>query len=180
MRPSTDVVLSALKKQFPALEPRTLVPFGEGMDFYAYELDGDTIVRVPRRQEVAAHLAAEYRLLRLLGRRMRIGIPKPTLLGSPDRELRFSFIGYPKIGGSSALRLHIVPDRSLARQLGTLLATLHRVTRRTVTRIGIGIISVEQSLGEALTHARIDIRYLILLCHKMICLRPDPAPGAAG
>jgi aminoglycoside phosphotransferase (APT) family kinase protein len=160
MKPSEAIVLDELKRQLPGLRPKRLVPLGEGMDFYAYELDEETIIRVPQRRELEPHLIVEVRLLDCLSRSSPLAVPKPTFLGSPSRRLPFGFMIYRKIEGTSALQMTTRPTKGLAVKLGALLNYMYRFPRRTAAAIGLEVIPVERSITEALTQARIDRKYL--------------------
>jgi macrolide phosphotransferase len=137
-----------------------MVALGAGMDYVAYELDGQTIVRVPRHADVQAYLPVEYALLRRLHRSMPLRIPLPTILGLPGLKLRYGFIGYRKIDGTSALQSPQRPGRVIARQLGRLLTCLHGISRETLTRIGVRTVPAEEALGQAVAQARTDMSYL--------------------
>lgn len=103
-----------VEELFPQLEARTVVAIDEGWDSLVVEVDGEWIVRVPRREEVRTSLATEVRLLPELAPALPVPIPRFEHVsegGVTYRKLR----GSPADGSSAAL----------GSRIGRFLAALH-------------------------------------------------------
>jgi aminoglycoside phosphotransferase (APT) family kinase protein len=90
----------------------------EGWDSVVLEVDGDWIVRIPRREEVRGWIRREARLLPELAPVLPVPVPRFEVV--EDRDDLF-FVAYRKLPGKALGD----PSVSLAAQLGRFLAALH-------------------------------------------------------
>jgi aminoglycoside phosphotransferase (APT) family kinase protein len=105
-------VEEALTEALPDVEPRTLLPIETGWDSVAVDVDGEWILRVARRDEVAATYRVEIALLPELAPLFPVAVPTPIRTG-PDWILTRRIAGEP---------FH---TSAVVRPLGELLAALH-------------------------------------------------------
>jgi aminoglycoside phosphotransferase (APT) family kinase protein len=105
-------VEEALAEALPGVEPRTLRTIETGWDSVAVDVDGEWILRVARRDEVAATYRVEIVLLPELAPMFSVAIPVPVRAG-PDWILTRRIAGKPFHTGAEI------------RPLGELLAALH-------------------------------------------------------
>ena len=101
---------------FPRLRPRAVRTIDEGWDSLVLDVDGDWIVRIPRRAEVARSMEMEGTLLRELEPALPVAVPRFELVAANgvravDR----------KLGGSPLATV----DRAVAAGIGRFLAALH-------------------------------------------------------
>ena len=101
---------------FPQLGARDVVAIEEGWDSLVLDVDGEWIVRIPRRDPVREILEVEARLLPELAPAVPVPIP-----GFEHVAEDFRAVAYRKLGGSP-----VDATRSeLGAQLGRFLAALH-------------------------------------------------------
>jgi aminoglycoside phosphotransferase (APT) family kinase protein len=112
------------------LEVRTVVEIDEGWDSSVFEIDGEWIVRVPRRAEVREAVRVEARLLRELGPALPIAVPRFEAM--EDAHDLF-FVAYRKLPGEPLGG----PPASLAPQLASFIAALHDFPRTRAARAGV-------------------------------------------
>jgi aminoglycoside phosphotransferase (APT) family kinase protein len=118
------------------LEAASVVPIEEGWDSSVFEVDGEWIVRVPRRKEVREWMRVEAALLPALA--AALPVPVPQFEAVEDTADDF-FVLYRKLGGE---RLSVEACRGpygaqVARQLGDFLADLHAFPRERATAAGL-------------------------------------------
>jgi aminoglycoside phosphotransferase (APT) family kinase protein len=102
---------------FPELEAGTVVAIEDGWDSLVLEVDGEWIVRVPRRPQVQEWLETEIRLLPELAPTLPAPIPRfEHVAGNGVRA-----VAYRKLRGSPL----DVSRPGLAGQIGRFLAALH-------------------------------------------------------
>jgi len=108
------VSVELVAELFPQLEPHTVVAIEEGWDSLVLEVNGQWIVRLPRREQVREWLETEIRLLPELAPTLPVPIPRferATEAGVVYRKL----VGAP-----------LDPSRlALGHQAGRFLAALH-------------------------------------------------------
>jgi aminoglycoside phosphotransferase (APT) family kinase protein len=105
-------VEEALAEALPGVEPHKVRTIETGWDSVAVEVDGEWIVRVARREEVAATYRVEIALLPELAPLFPVAVPAPVRAG-PDWILTRRIAGQPFHKGAEI------------RPLGELLAALH-------------------------------------------------------
>ena len=86
--------IRALVERCFALAPRTIFEIDAGWDSHVFEIDGEWIVRVPRRPEVTEWMRREIELLPELARALTVPIPEPELVA-----LEPVCFGYRKLRG---------------------------------------------------------------------------------
>jgi aminoglycoside phosphotransferase (APT) family kinase protein len=132
-------VHDALRRRIEArlgVEGATVVEIEEGWDSLVLELDGEWIVRVPRRDEVRRSMRDEVRLLRALAPVLPVPVPRVEVV---EDEAEVFFVAYRKLLGRP---LEEAPA-SLAAELASFLAALHGFPRE---RAGV---PPQQELTEA-------------------------------
>ena len=101
---------------FPRFRPREVRAIEDGFDSLVLELDGDWIVRVPRRPQVHEALATEIRLLPELGPTLPAPIPRFEYVADDGRAVAYrKLVGHPVD----------VSRAALGAELGRFLAALH-------------------------------------------------------
>jgi aminoglycoside phosphotransferase (APT) family kinase protein len=111
--------IALLWRHFPALEFRDVRVVEDGWDSLVLDLDGEWIVRFPRRPEVEQWMEREIALLPELAARLPVEIPRFDLIARNGVVC----VGYRKIAGSPArndLGARTGDD------LGCFLSSLHR------------------------------------------------------
>lgn len=99
---------------FPELEPRTVVAIEEGWDSLVLEVNGEWIVRIPRREQVREWMATEVRLLPELAPTLPMPIPR-------FEHVSEAGVAYRKLPGAPIDS----PSAALGHQAGRFLAALH-------------------------------------------------------
>jgi aminoglycoside phosphotransferase (APT) family kinase protein len=105
-----------VEELFPQLRPGDVVAIEEGWDSLVLDVDGEWIVRIPRRDAVRETLEVEVRLLPELAPALPVPIP-----GFEHVADEFRAVAYPKLGGSPV----DVSVPGLGAELGRFLAALH-------------------------------------------------------
>jgi aminoglycoside phosphotransferase (APT) family kinase protein len=118
-------VEEALAEALPGVEPRRLRTIESGWDSVAVEVDGEWILRVARRDEVAATYRVEIAVLPELGPLFPVAVPVPIRVG-PDWILTRRIPGEPFHTGADI------------RLLGELLAALHAFDVERARQLGAG------------------------------------------
>ena len=119
-----------LRAQFPELPARSVTLLGEGWDSEVYEVDGEWVVRFPKRAAVQETLARERALLPQLAQVLPVAVPRFELFGEPCELFPYRFVGYRKLPGVPA-QLQLTAalsergQRAIAQQLGEFLGALH-------------------------------------------------------
>ena len=119
------------------LEAARIVRIEEGWDSSVFEVDGEWIVRVPRRPEVREWMQVEAALLPALSD--ALPVPVPQFAAVEDAPSEF-FVLYRKLEGEalSAEACRGPGGTQLAEQLGRFLAALHAFPRERATEAGLG------------------------------------------
>jgi aminoglycoside 2''-phosphotransferase len=101
--------------------PAEVVAIGDGWDHDTFLVDGDLIVRFPRRDENVDGLRRELRLLPALADHLLYGIPRPSVTGEHDGR---PFAGYPMIAGRE-VEPEDLEDEALRASLADAIRALH-------------------------------------------------------
>lgn len=110
--------VDVLRARFPALEFRDVRTVEDGWDSLVLDLDGEWIVRFPRRPEVEEWMEREIALLPELAEKLPVAVPRFELLARNGVVC----VGYRKLPGSPAwTRL----SERTGEDLGTFLLALH-------------------------------------------------------
>jgi aminoglycoside phosphotransferase (APT) family kinase protein len=120
------VSLALVEELFPQLEARSVVAIDEGWDSLVLEVDGEWIVRVPRRPEVCAAVEVEVRLLPELAPMLPAPVPR-------FEHVTEKGVAYRKLRGSplDAAR------PALGREVGRFLAALHAFPVERARELGV-------------------------------------------
>jgi macrolide phosphotransferase len=108
-----------VERLFPDLTVRSFEPIGDGWTVFTYEVNGDTIVQLPRSPYAGERLRAQMGMLPELARELPAAVPLPTFV-SDDPEA----MGYRKIEG---IPVDAAPDGPWPERLGRFLSDLHAV-----------------------------------------------------
>jgi aminoglycoside phosphotransferase (APT) family kinase protein len=90
------------------IDAADVVQIEEGWDSSVLEIDGEWIVRVPRREEVRPAVRLEARLLPELAPRLAVPVPRFEVV--EDSEEAF-FVAYRKLPGEPLAELHRFPRK---------------------------------------------------------------------
>jgi aminoglycoside phosphotransferase (APT) family kinase protein len=137
---SATLAAELLARQFPELEPIQLEALGVGWDNSAFVLNGEYVVRFPRRKVAVPLLERELSVLPQLAPELPLPIPVPTLVGHPDLDYPWPFVGYRMLQGRTACRARS-SERARdanAEALGAFLGALHSVTAERAAAFGAG------------------------------------------
>jgi aminoglycoside phosphotransferase (APT) family kinase protein len=88
-----ELAASLLREQFPALRARQVVLFETGWDNAAFLVDGEWLVRFPRRAIALPGVRREMAVLPRLAARLPLPVPVPELLGQPSARYPWPFWG---------------------------------------------------------------------------------------
>jgi aminoglycoside phosphotransferase (APT) family kinase protein len=118
------------------LEASIVERIEEGWDSTVYEVNGEWIVRVPRRDEVRVWMRREASLLPVLAPALPVPVPR---FEAVEDTVAVSFVAYPKLSGQplGATAYRGGDGSSLAVRLGEFLAALHAFPREQATRAGV-------------------------------------------
>jgi aminoglycoside phosphotransferase (APT) family kinase protein len=125
------VVARVLHEQAPELAGRPIALLGRGFDHEAYEVDGEWVVRMPMRAEVAARLPIELAAMELAREAgLALAVPEVVRRGVSSAVYPHQFCIYRKLHGIAARRLPLAAlcVAENAALIGRTLSTLHRVT----------------------------------------------------
>jgi aminoglycoside phosphotransferase (APT) family kinase protein len=143
--------------QFPALRPARAAFVDQGWDSETYAVNGEWIVRFPKREDVVPSQTLERTLLAVLAPRLPVPIPVPSLLGEPCAEFPFPFLGYRRLEGVQAvdLRPSDVDGEALARRLAAFVTALHAVPAAEAIALGVPERPPRDPLDARDRHARV-------------------------
>jgi aminoglycoside 2''-phosphotransferase len=114
-----------ISTNFTRFRGRHAVFLDEGWDFQVFEVDANWLFRFPKREESAARLMKEYRLLSDLKEWVSLPVPDYQYFRESHEGSSWPFAGHIKILGTPADVAEAVNWPSVARQLGLFLAELH-------------------------------------------------------
>ncbi len=137
---SETLAAELLARQFPELAPITLDALGVGWDNSAFVLNGEYVVRFPRRKVAVPLLERELSVLPHIAPELPLPIPVPTLVGRPELDYPWPFLGYRMLQGRTACRARS-SERARhdnAEALGAFLGALHSLTAERATSFGAG------------------------------------------
>jgi aminoglycoside phosphotransferase (APT) family kinase protein len=135
-----NVPLAAVRDRLPGVVGRRVARVEHGWDFDVRVLDGEWIVRVPRRPEVARRVTAETALLELLGPALPVAVPRFEAVG--DGEL--PWVAYRRLRGRPIAR------GARAGPVAAFLAALHTFPTEPAARVGIPARDWRHMLGGVL------------------------------
>ncbi|MBD0329510.1 MAG: phosphotransferase [Thermoleophilia bacterium] len=119
---------AVVEELFPQLQPRHVRAIEDGWDSLVLDLDGDWIVRIPRRAQVRETLVTEIRLLPELGPTLPVPTPRFEQICGDDRA-----VAYRKVLGDPV----DVSRTVLGEQLGRVLAALHAFPVERARALGV-------------------------------------------
>jgi aminoglycoside phosphotransferase (APT) family kinase protein len=137
---TSDLARALIERQFPALAPAWVEPFGVGWDNTAYLVNDLWVFRFPRRAVAADLIRAEAAILPVIAPRLPLAIPVPCYVGEPEERFPCPFAGYRMIAGQTACDANLDEgQRSRAAEpLADFLRALHSVPRTDVEKAGAG------------------------------------------
>lgn len=104
---------------FPALRVASFDPIGDGWTVFTYEVNGDTIVQLPRSPYAEDRLRVQMRVLPELAPELPAAVPVPTLVSEEPVVM-----GYRKLDGAP---IGAASDGAWPERLGRFLYDLHVV-----------------------------------------------------
>lgn len=120
----------------PALAGEPVERLGAGTDHDAFVVGGRYVLRVPRHEDGALHLASEARLTGWLADRLPIAVPRYELLAAPSPRAPRGVAGYRMLPGRPALGIEVDPA-AIGARLGEILAVLHAADVAQATALGV-------------------------------------------
>jgi aminoglycoside 2''-phosphotransferase len=135
----------AMAEAFPDLQVHTVRYFSAGWDYELWEINGELLFRFPLREEYAAPLRAEARLLSELAERLSVAIPRPLHVSDGVESFRQPFYAYRKIPGVPMLEAKLDEEalRATGRQIGQFLRELHSTPIGSVSTCGLPVYSAD-------------------------------------
>ncbi len=146
---------------FPALRVASFDPIGDGWTVFTYEVNGDTIVQLPRSPYAADRLRAQMRVLPELARELPAAVPVPTLVSEEPVVM-----GYRKLEGAP---IGIASDGAWPERLGRFLYDLHVVAPEVLGLRWMSAATVSEVFDEELAALR-----------ERVLPAPRPGNGAVG
>ena len=128
--------LRTLLRERLGLDAGSVVRIDHGWDSIVFVVDGDWIVRVPRRPEVREALRREAALLPLLAPQLPVAVPQVAVFEDASEF----FVAYPRLEGEP-LR-HGVENARLGADAGSFLAALHAFPRSAALRASFESVSL--------------------------------------
>jgi len=135
-----------VSRAFPGLAIASFEPIGDGWTVFTYEVNGDTIVQLPRSAYAADRLRAQMRLLPELARELPAAVPVPTLVSEEPVVM-----GYRKLKGAP---LGAASDGVWPERLGRFLYDLHAVAPEILGLRGMSAATVSDLFDERLAVLR--------------------------
>ncbi len=118
-----------VEELFPQLRPRRVTAIEDGWDSLVLDVDGEWIVRIPRRAQVREWVEMEIRLLPELAPTLPVPVPRFEHVA----EDGVGAVAYRKLGGSP-----VDASRApLGAELGRFLAALHRFPVERARALGV-------------------------------------------
>jgi len=129
----------AISEAFPALELLSVRYFNAGWDYELWEINGDLLFRFPFREDCAAPLLTEARLLQELAPYLSVPVPRPEYVSHGVESLSQPFFGYRKLDGISLNETSIGGDAlaAIGRQIGAFLRELHSFSAERAADLGV-------------------------------------------
>jgi aminoglycoside phosphotransferase (APT) family kinase protein len=149
-RPLSDVLARRLiAEHFPQLGAIRVTGRDHGVDHYAVEIDGVWIFRFPKRAEYEPALRRELDLLRELGPRLAVPVPRYEHLGVGTPAFPSIFAGYRTLAGTPAIAVPAdgIDFADLAARVGGVLAALHAFPLREAERLGVVRLAEDEDLA---------------------------------
>lgn len=135
----------AISEAFPALELRSVRYFNAGWDYELWEINRDLLFRFPLREDCAAPLRIEARLLAELAEHLSTPIPRPEYISDGVEALPLPFFAYRKLDGVPLEQAGASDDerREIAAQVGRFLRELHSFPTERAAALGVPVYSAE-------------------------------------
>ncbi len=132
-------VRSAIESQFPGLEARDVVHLGSGWEFDVYLTSDGWCFRFPRRAELSTMFERESRVHALVAPVLDpfVAVPNVELWGQAGPAFPYAFAGHRMVPGIGADDPLAPVSLSLARDLASLLRSLHDVPEREASAAGV-------------------------------------------
>lgn len=136
---SADKFRLILERCFPSLPIRHVRMILTGWDNYALEVNGQWILRFPRRRDGVARLKMEIKLLPLITRISSVRVPEFEYMWAGGAGFSKVFVGYKKIQGVPMTNQILTKRKSarLASQLSQFLREIHSIPPQRLNRIGL-------------------------------------------
>lgn len=134
-------VRRVISGQFPRFAGDSVEHIGSGWDYDAFLIDGEMVIRFPRRAEVAERLDREEALLDFVGSALgsSLRVPRITLRGEAGQHFPHRFFGHDHLPGTGGDDPGVPESPQLARQLGEALARIHTISPQAAAYAGIGL-----------------------------------------
>jgi len=133
------VYQQAIAQCFPQLDVRTWKSNEEGWSSFVLEINGDLILRFPRRPEIVPGLRREMALLPALARALSVAVPQYDYIWPGDEGrtgvCRWPFVGYRKIAGVPLDAAILSP--ALAGHIGAVVSELHAFPPARAAELGV-------------------------------------------
>ena len=84
-----------------------LTPLGAGWDNTVYRLGASHLVRIPHRALAGGLMEVEWALLRAVGGRLPLPVPRPERIAGPFEDYPWRFVLCPYLPGRTACRAHL-------------------------------------------------------------------------
>lgn len=134
--------LAALRERVPGVAGRDVARVDEGWDFGVYVVDGEWVVRVPRRPAVARRVPPEVALLELLAPALPVAVPRFEAVGADG----VPWVAYRRLEGEP------LAAGTPAKDVAAFLSALHAFPVESAIRAGIPAgdwrIAMEEQLAE--------------------------------
>ena len=119
---------SLVEELFPEVPVERVVAIEDGWDSLVLDVDGEWIVRVPRREPVRECVAMEVRLLPELAPTLPVPVPRFELVAGGLRAVAYRKLAGEPVAGAG---------ERLGRQLGEFLAALHAFPVEQARALGV-------------------------------------------
>lgn len=136
----------ALREAFPALDVQSVHYFASGWDYELWEINNSLLARFPLREECAAALRTEARLLPELAQHVSLAIPTPEYYSDGVDAFRQPFLAYRKLAGGvlSEADLSDAALSNVGRHVGRFLRELHSFPVDRAEALGVPTYSAER------------------------------------
>ena len=131
--------VTRLRAEHPRFAHLEVTLLGEGTDHLALDLGGQYVVRFPKREEAAAALLTEVKLLTWLAPQLPLAVPAYAFF-TPGHDAALTYGGYAKLPGTPSLLIDV--ERShldvIGPEIGIFLRPLHDASAEEARALGVG------------------------------------------